>query len=372
MGKRRASGPVFASRRVEGLLSYYYNSHLDTWIARSWPRKRKTLSPVTRAQNVAFAAVVKMIKFNDGLLVDAAYKAAKGTVYVPRDLLMASAFGKTMAAITADGTVFWSLIVQQQIAQDLLDAISQIPQDMLVRTPDGWRGLGVAPPNSFLKVSADGTVDWALLADADAQTLLDAISAAPGSMLFRGTDGWQALAPGDPGDILAVGDDSASVEWLPASSVGSNFFSTPFMSATDANNGGSGYLVCRQFFFPAGATIKTLAFQATANAAHNWGMALYSNGVTGNPHPDTLLGLTAEVASSVVGMNEAPLISDVVFAVDTLAWVCIWTNGATSYAMSQSDYQAYYALSAWPPGSYTGNEPALAASCPCLMAIGTL
>lgn len=35
---------------------------------------------------------------------------------------------------------------------------------------------------------------------------LDAIGSEPGSILVRGTDAWIALPPGDPGDVLIIGE----------------------------------------------------------------------------------------------------------------------------------------------------------------------
>lgn len=36
---------------------------------------------------------------------------------------------------------------------------------------------------------------------------LDVFSQTPGAILYRGPEGWRALEPGTPGQVLAIGDD---------------------------------------------------------------------------------------------------------------------------------------------------------------------
>lgn len=42
----------------------------------------------------------------------------------------------------------------------------------------------------------------------DVSRALDVFSTEPGAILYRDDDGWRALSPGNPGDILVIGDDN--------------------------------------------------------------------------------------------------------------------------------------------------------------------
>lgn len=61
---------------------------------------------------------------------------------------------------------------------------------------------------------ADPIIDPGADPEALLQRMLDMISNEPGSILYRGPDGWVALAPTQAGDVLTLSDDLLPV-WLP-------------------------------------------------------------------------------------------------------------------------------------------------------------
>lgn len=46
------------------------------------------------------------------------------------------------------------------------------------------------------------------------QILLDMFSDQPGALLYRGPDGWEALLPGNAGDVLTL-NDNLLPSWQP-------------------------------------------------------------------------------------------------------------------------------------------------------------
>jgi hypothetical protein len=115
-------------------------------IVSSWPRKRP--GPGTPAQQTArqnFAKVCKQIKYAIPEDMIAAIEFTQGTGLLPRDVLMAAAFGTLITGYLKDGRVLYGARVMADEIQPLLDGITSIPGSMLFRGPTGW--IGVPPGN---------------------------------------------------------------------------------------------------------------------------------------------------------------------------------------------------------------------------------
>ena len=51
------------------------------------------------------------------------------------------------------------------------------------------------------------------------RAMLDCIGSLPGSLIYRGPDRWQALEPGNPGDVLTV-DANGYPQWVDPATLG--------------------------------------------------------------------------------------------------------------------------------------------------------
>lgn len=112
----------------------------------------------------------------------------------------------------ATGSKFmWS--ADQNASREMTKRTNALPRDLLMMAAYGRLG------DFWL---TDGSRIYSMASLYDLTDLLDVVSYAPGSLLFRGTDYWSALAPGDPGSILKMGADGFP-QWVSASGGGGSF-----------------------------------------------------------------------------------------------------------------------------------------------------
>ena len=109
--------------------------------ARAWPRGRKrSLAAATKARNEWFRQAQYLWRYIDPKTQQMFQEATKGTPYMPRDLFTQMLAGRFAWFRRPDGET----IVTQPSKTDVsysLDAISQTPGDMLLRTANGWEGV---------------------------------------------------------------------------------------------------------------------------------------------------------------------------------------------------------------------------------------
>ena len=85
---------------------------------------------------------------------------AKGSVFLPRDLLEKAMIGALSIITLDDGTVLRGVREVAPDAQLVLDQITQTPWSLLVRLPDGWYGLDPGDVDQVVGMTATGEIAW--------------------------------------------------------------------------------------------------------------------------------------------------------------------------------------------------------------------
>lgn len=228
-------------------------------------RVPQTIQPVRSAKRQAaindFVAAVKLIKQATPDEVDAAYKNAVGTPFLPRDLLMAAAYGKMVRVVTTDGQV--------------------------------WRGIR--------------------LMQTEIQTMLDSISATPGVILVRTDDGWAALLPGSNNQVLTLDGATGLPDWKDSQGGGggggggaATEFYVPQFDAHDGTTFNSSFWGGRAILMREDATINSVKFWTPAAVATaKLTPAIY--GVTGTADVGALIASGPQITGITAGLNKLPL-----------------------------------------------------------------
>lgn len=109
-------------------------------VAKAWPKKRKRpLHPTTVEQNKIFGTAVALSKRVAPDIYVAAMSVTHRTGLYPRDLIIKALYGKLIALRRAGSRTMIPMSTYQQLS-DLLDLITNIEGQYLLRGPDGWIG----------------------------------------------------------------------------------------------------------------------------------------------------------------------------------------------------------------------------------------
>lgn len=111
---------------------------------RAWPRKRgPNVAPGTKAYNDWFRDCLNLIKRMEPGFLTFCYEKTKGTNIYPRDLAMQLLSGRGIMLLKPDGTKLFPEAYMEDVSL-ALDSLGQIPGTILVRGEQFWQGL--APP----------------------------------------------------------------------------------------------------------------------------------------------------------------------------------------------------------------------------------
>lgn len=164
--------------------SFYTYERNGRWVIAKWPKKRgKPRSQVQALTQTVFKAVCDAIKHTAAEVQTFHRENAKGTPMLPRDTLMAALYGNGPTITYYSGKVI------KPMANRLL-----------------------------------------------ASTVLDAMAWAPGSLLFRGEEYWEAIPPGAPGQILVSGGATEAPYWGSGGAAGSGPTYTMAMPGTNSTS----------------------------------------------------------------------------------------------------------------------------------------
>lgn len=130
---------------------------------QAWPRRRgRVKNATTKAQNEKFAQANKLAKYasaDDQWMVT---EIARNSPLYPRDLLVSAMYGRLFETLTIDGKEYVSVAVRDDISDDLDKVGGTEVGTILVRHPEGWRGL--VPGNAGEVLTSEGAGDlpaWA-------------------------------------------------------------------------------------------------------------------------------------------------------------------------------------------------------------------
>lgn len=202
---------------------------------------------------------------------------------------------------------------------------------------------GVGTTAGTLAAGNDTRIVNALQTSTLSAALDTAFSSARGSILYRGSTGWVALAPGTSGYVLATGGAGADPAWTAQASGGSGVSS----SALDSSFGNAqGSILYRN----ATAWVTLLPGTAgyvlqTGGAGANPSWAAPSASAGSNPAKDAQLNYTSPTALTLSGVDGAQLY--IAGANRTVGTVTIPNGGAAPST-------AYYIYASWSGSAVTG------------------
>lgn len=120
---------------------------------RKWPTKRKTLSARQRDTMETFRQANKLYQYIDPSQQMEAMEAAKGSSFYPRDLFLMASYGRLYRwTDTATGRKIYSMAARKDVS-DSLDAIGQTEGDMLLRRATYWEALAPGEPGQVLAIN---------------------------------------------------------------------------------------------------------------------------------------------------------------------------------------------------------------------------
>ena len=143
--------------KTRGLGYWHYNSKFG-WIYRSYPKPKPgppTLAQQAARQRLASAAYVTKRVFS--YEIDFAKEQTGNEGWTWKDYYISALYGRSFEIRAKDGTIYRSLLEVNEQAQQLLDAITNVPGSFIVRTDAGWVGFTKGSDGQVL-VTRDSSV----------------------------------------------------------------------------------------------------------------------------------------------------------------------------------------------------------------------
>lgn len=214
MNKAAYDGPDVATRT--GPFVKYVGRGGTYVLAKKGGQGSGKHSQAVRDNRALFAEVTALMHFVDGDTYQWCRDQAKGTLYLPRDILAKLIYGTLMRFEMIDGTYKIGVRMVANDIQKMLDGISQDVGAVLVRTKDGWAAIEPGTANQVLAIDAASNLPlWRNETSSapEAQAALDQISSVEGSMLYRSDGAWSAIAPGNSGQFLRLDPQTNIPVW---------------------------------------------------------------------------------------------------------------------------------------------------------------
>lgn len=262
----------------------------------------------------------------------------------------------------------------QKSARELTKGTNALPRDLLMQALYGR--LGVVLLN-------DGTRIYSVAALKDASGLLDIITNAPGSMLYRGEDYWLALPPGASEQTLKMGEDGFPL-WGASGGGGTNWYFNPPSAGNFTLASGDGTNLTLADDTDAGCTVdagapvaatKTrIAYRSIPNPNGDWSLTAHvetqipninysSIGVfarysgNGRFHAVLKAGEGAYYYARVPSLTGSPIGIATNASWWNNPWFQLRRNGAALEAWVSADGKLWTLWSTYPIASYLGADP---------------
>lgn len=154
-GPKGARGPAIKGRLIE-----YASRGRD--IIAAWPRRRgQPASAITRDQVWKFRAANKLAKLLPGRAWQVAINATRGTYLYPRDHLLQTIYGRAFTVVLTDGRKLYPMSARIDTSE-LIDILAQLEGDLLTRGSDFWQGIRRGGPGQVLTDQGTGSLHaWA-------------------------------------------------------------------------------------------------------------------------------------------------------------------------------------------------------------------
>lgn len=125
------------------------------------PKGLKVTNPIQKQNNNVFAWCCKASIYSIDLDRIAAEFGSQGTMYLPRDILVAAMYGTLVQVTTNKGKVYRGARTLPADIQYLLDQLSDQVGAMLVRGTDAWIGIGTGAATQVLTANGPGLIpNW--------------------------------------------------------------------------------------------------------------------------------------------------------------------------------------------------------------------
>jgi hypothetical protein len=151
---------MFPGRGVS-LKGQFYSYIVDgRLVVAKWPRRQPTARTAKEAENRKLLA--KAARFTPYMSAGSqafAAELAKVSKLLPRDFLMIALFNRIGYVVFRDGRKVFSMAAVTDVS-NLLDALGQVPGDILVRGDTWWERLPVGAPGQVLTVQPDSKLAW--------------------------------------------------------------------------------------------------------------------------------------------------------------------------------------------------------------------
>lgn len=129
--------------------------------ARAWRGKQPSNRSAAAKERQDFFRQANMAaKWWSPFLQVQILEAIDGTPFLPRDLPVMIAYGRFASLTLDDGRQIFSMAQRNDISQSL-DILAQLPGSMLYRGTDYWEGLNIGAPGQHLQISPSGLIEWA-------------------------------------------------------------------------------------------------------------------------------------------------------------------------------------------------------------------
>jgi len=128
---------------------------------RSWPKPRPgTRHPTNEHWTKWLRAVTYLYRYQPALVQAQMAAATKGTVWMPRDIFISAVRGRAWLLQDEEGHKWHPMAFVQEVS-DSLDAIAQLPGEMLFRSSGLWVPVPGGDPGQVLTyVSDDDPPEW--------------------------------------------------------------------------------------------------------------------------------------------------------------------------------------------------------------------
>ena len=142
---------------------FYTYEKNGTWIMAAWPAKRTAKpTPDLKASQDLFRQACQAMKLTHSAFQTHARVSASGTPFLPRDALIAAMYGKGPTIYTLDGERRIPMASRLDMSM-LLDNLAFEPGSILFRNTNTWVGLSPGENGYVLTYDADqGEPIWAL------------------------------------------------------------------------------------------------------------------------------------------------------------------------------------------------------------------
>ncbi len=301
-------------------------------IAQKWPTKGyQAKTPYDYYRNAEFAIAARWAASPISTEYENAVALSHGSTNTWRDLLTSASFGSLIIIEMEDGTTLQQQRNMTNNPQYMLDLVTDVVGSMLYRSSEGWIGI---PPGNNGDVLTENNGEPIWLAGYNlpnptyASDLLDQLGATEGDLLVRGTDGWIVIGSTDDGSVLTL---SGGVPvWVSPATPAPLLVPNPFSgllsmtsSATIAVNRVHG----TNAFVSAGSIINGVKlFVTTAAATPTITPCLYDE--VGRV-PTNLLRTGSLVTGVTSGINTFPFSSPYTMPADGILFPALQTKVAT-------------------------------------------